>query len=107
MDKNAIECWDKLKSRTSAGVEIHTVSIINKQPSWFHVISNTQQLTIRQAEKNHPSVNLKIPRSIIYKDFERVFPYYEPWKKGSNGVKRSYNHLTKLFIYICFNRFCL
>ncbi|MGO4371587.1 hypothetical protein AB4Z21_12465 [Paenibacillus sp. MCAF20] len=82
---NVIEKWNRIIERANnQPFEIHTVPQNKRAPLWFRVSTDGTTLIISQAKDNVPSSTLKMPRTITFKEFERIYPYYHLRLKGAS-----------------------
>lgn len=93
---HATEAWNRIIERASSQpFEIHTVPQNKRAPLWFQVSTDGTTLIISQAKDNVPSSTLKMPRTITFKEFERIFPYYYLRLQGTSvsqeAVSKSVN----------------
>ncbi len=80
-----LEMWNRIIERAkSQSFEIHTVPQNKKTPIWFRVSTDGTTLIISQAKDNVPSCTLKMPRTITFKEYERIYPYYHLRLKGTS-----------------------
>lgn len=81
----ALETWNRIIEHTqSHSFEIHTVPQSKKTPLWFRVSTDGTKLIISEAKDNGPSSTLKMSRTITFKEFERIYPYYHERLKGTS-----------------------
>jgi hypothetical protein len=98
---NAQIIWDKIQEKARLSeFEIQTVPQVRREPLWFQVSTQGNNLIIRKAKDNRPSVNLSFDRKINYKDFEFVCGYYERWQKGETGVRHEVSRKSRNTAYI-------
>mgnify|MGYP000035348039 CR=1 FL=1 len=93
---HVLEIWNRIIERASSqAYEIHTVPQNKRTPLWFRVSTNGSAVIISQALDNVPSSTLKMPRTITFEEFERIFPYYHLRLKGASisqeAVRKSVN----------------
>lgn len=93
--------WDKIQEKARLSeFEIQTVPQVRREPLWFQVSAQGNNLIIRKAKDNRPSVKLSFDRKISYKDFEFVCGYYERWLKGETGVRHEVSRKSRNTAYI-------
>ncbi|MUT65658.1 hypothetical protein [Paenibacillus sp. NEAU-GSW1] len=79
------ELWNQIIERAkSQDFEIHTVPQNKREPLWFRITSDGNTVKISQAKDNMPSSALKMPRTITFQEFDRVYPYYDLRLKGTS-----------------------
>jgi hypothetical protein len=84
IDMSSAVLWKLIVERTTqSDLEIPTVPLVRRAPLWFRIRSNANAVYINQARENTPSSTLKMPRTITYQEFERIYPYYEQRLKGT------------------------
>jgi hypothetical protein len=93
---HVVETWNQIIERAnSQPFEIHTVPQNKRAPLWFRVSTDGITITISQAKDNVPSSTLKMPRTITFEEFERIFPYYHLRLRGNSvsqeAVRKSVN----------------
>lgn len=85
MTLQALEAWNRIIERAqSQSFEVHTVPQNKKTPLWFRVSTDGNKLIISEAKDNGPSSTLKMSRTITFKEFERIYPYYHVRLKGTS-----------------------
>lgn len=85
MTLQALEAWNRIIERAqSQSFEVHTVPQNKKTPLWFRVSTDGNKLIISEAKDNEPSSTLKMSRTITFKEFERIYPYYYVRLKGTS-----------------------
>lgn len=96
----ALETWNRIIERAqSQSLEIHTVPQNKRAPLWFRVSTDGTALIISQAKDNVPSSTLKMPRTITFEEFERIFPYYHLRLNG-NSVSQEVMRKSVNSVYI-------
>jgi len=76
--------WKKIVSKLgSKPIEIQTMGI----GSWFSAYSKDDRIYIDNSQTNVPSIDLNDTRKINETEFSKVYPYYQPWKKGETKRK--------------------
>ncbi|TMV49572.1 hypothetical protein FE783_13815 [Paenibacillus mesophilus] len=90
------EAWNQIIERAKIQeFEIHTVPQNKRAPLWFRISTDGNIVIISQAKDNAPSSTLKMPRTISFDEFDRIYPYYQLRLNGSSvsqeAVRKSVN----------------
>lgn len=65
-------------------MEFSTTPKTKRDPVWFSAIFDGDVILINKAINNRPSSNLKMPRKLTYKTFQKVFPLYLRRERGES-----------------------
>ncbi|NEN84708.1 hypothetical protein [Paenibacillus elgii] len=90
------DVWNQIIERAKIqAFEINTVPQNKRAPLWFRISTDGNTIIISQAKDNVPSSTLKMPRTISFKEFDRIFPYYQLRLNGASvsqdAVRKSAN----------------
>lgn len=104
---NSSDVWNLILERANyQEFEIHTVPLNKKEPLWFQISTDGNSIIISQAKDHRPSSTLKMPRTISFDEFDRIYPYYELRPKGvsvsQEAVSKSVNtvYIYGLIAYV-------
>jgi hypothetical protein len=87
--------WENIVFELSKITEIQTMG----RGLWFSAYSKYDSIYINNSQINIPSIELSDPRKINETEFSKVYPYYQPWRKGK--IKReSMSELSQNTSYI-------
>jgi len=104
----AENAWEMILRGIKGKIEIQTVPTVNRLPKWFAVllIQDGNAISIEKALHNKPSCSISVERSLTFRDFEKVFPYFLQRKRGDSVSKlvtsRSYH---QSYIYALISHF--
>jgi hypothetical protein len=98
---DSAKLWSRIIERaTIQAFEIHTVPQSNRKPLWFRISSDGSSLFVSQAKDHTPSSTLKMPRTITFQEFNRIFPYYELRLQGTSVSKEAgQKSVNTVYIY--------
>lgn len=88
-------------------IELPTVPKTKKIPVWFTASTSHSVILINKALHNKPSSKLTMTRSLQYKTFEKVYPYYLRREKGDQ-VSAEVTAITvnSVYYYSLIKHFC-
>lgn len=85
------EKWGKIiKIIGDKTIEIHTYTKINKQPLWFSVSTDGNNIYVDNAKDNSPSSEINGYRTLNYNEFEKIYSLYLKREAGESlGEERA------------------
>ena len=98
---SAENTWNNILAQLKvAPAEIATVPSNNKEPLWFNVYAENENVRVQNSINHKPSTNLSQKRKITKKDFETVYSYYHRWANGEKSLRREVRMLSRNTAYI-------